>query len=135
MSIVSKLASLRAYLDSTRALRNTLTLKLFVNDYTPLVTSEAIDFVEATFDGYAPQATTLWSLAFINASNQAESTEAVRVFIRATTGVAETVYGYYLVDGAGDLVFAERNPAGGTPIATAGDTYAVLPRMVCENIP
>lgn len=108
-------------------------LKLFKNDYTPVDTSTLANFTEADFDGYAPITLNAWGNAFINGSNIAEIDEVVRTFTCTGNTTPNTIYGYYLEDVANQYLFAERNPAGGIAINTAGQVYVVWPRVTLRN--
>lgn len=114
---------------------STLVLRLYVNNRgTPLVTDTAANYTEATFTGYAALNLTSWGTAFLNANNQGEVDEILRTFTRTSTGTVQTVYGYYLTDGSGNLVDVQQGLAGGVPITNAGDGYAVVPREVVGSL-
>lgn len=103
-------AQLEAWLASIRSTAD-WKCRLFVNDYTPVPTSTEPDFTEASFAGYLevtvdaslfPTPTVTDHVA-ISTSTQDVSFEA------DATGVSpQTVYGYYVVDDADNLVYAER---------------------------
>lgn len=130
MAIVFVVNGRRAILGAWMGDMNTFLLRLFKNDYTPLITSVVGDFVEADFAGYAEVALTAWGAIFTNANNQAETDEEVNVFTKEAGGSANTIYGYYVTDSSGVLMWAERNPAGGQVMSATGDTYSVLPRFM-----
>lgn len=104
-------------------------LRLFQNNYTPLDTDTAANFTQATFTGYAAITLNTWGTPFTNGSNKAEVDEIIRTFTQTGVGVTNTVYGYYVTDGSGNLLWAERNPAGGVAMNAIGNTYTVLPKM------
>lgn len=85
----------------------TLTLKLFKNNYTPVAAMVAGDFTEATFAGYTDQdiEPTDWAAAV------ADGTDAVSVGPELTwdPGGSETIYGWYAVDGDGDVIMAKKS--------------------------
>lgn len=81
------------------------TLKLYKNNYTPVGTSTAANFTEADFSGYSAKTLTYssWTTAS-SVSNVAKTTYADQTW---TSGSTQTVYGYYVVDASGNLIFAE----------------------------
>lgn len=112
---------------------NNLTLKLFTNNYTPLTTSVAGDFTEAAGGGYAAATFTAgsWTVSTSNVPRDAVYAQQTFTFTGALTSTA-VIYGYYVVDADGVLVFAERASSTMTP-ATNGDTYKVTPSFALAN--
>jgi len=104
-------------------------LRVFKNNYTPINTSVLGDFTEADFDGYAEIELLGWSAAALNVDNKGETELAVQVFEMTGNTTPNTVYGIYVVSAANELLYAERNPAGGVLMNTAGQTYSYLPRF------
>lgn len=104
-----------------------LTLKLFCNDYTPVDTSVAGSFTEATGGGYASKTLTngSWTESQVSNIEQAAYAEQTYTFTGALT-TNPNIYGYYVVDADGVLVYAEKAAAAFTP-ANNGDTYKVTP--------
>ena len=108
-----------------------LTLKLYTNDYTPVATSTAGNFTEATFTGYAAKTLTRgsWVAPSTNGSGEAEATYAAQDWEAES---AQTVYGYYVVGAtSGTLVWAQR-------FATArsvadGDTLTITPKFTLHS--
>lgn len=133
MAGVVQSAGLLKLLEDTKADRNGYQLCLFVNDYVPTQATVIGDLTEASFGGYARITTDSWGTAFINAATIAESDEVLRTFTVTGAPLTQTVYGYFLLDAAGVLIAAERNPAGGTPMTPAGTVYPVWPRITLEN--
>lgn len=121
---------LKRLLDDNRTTRNTYTLRLFKNNYTPTVSSVAGDFTECDFSGYAAQGTTGWGAAFAASGNtRGESDDTVHLFQHDGGATANDVYGFYLTNGAGAYVYGEKNPAGPVTMNDATDIYAVVPRL------
>lgn len=127
--------ALVALLQLHKATFNTYTLRLFKNDKVPADTDTVADYTEANFTGYAAIATNAWGNAFLNAGNIAEIDETNRTFTQTGVIVTNLVYGYYVTDGAGNLIFAERNPAGPFNMNANGLVYVVLPRYTYRNQP
>ncbi len=96
-------------------LASTWRVKLFKNNLTPTGANVATDFTEADFRGYADDAVGAWTVTGPN------GTAGVHSFT-ADGGIAgpQTIYGYYVVDSGGALVFSERFGASIT-YTTPGD--------------
>lgn len=119
---------LKSFLNKAQASGgNNLTLKLFTNNYTPLTTSVAGDFTEAAGGGYAAITLTAgsWTVSTSSTPRQASYAEQTFTFTGALTGNA-TIYGYFIVDADGVLVYAEK-AAGTLQPTTNGETYKVTP--------
>jgi len=122
LSDVGANALLVAYYNNTRpGGGNNHTLKLYTNDYTPLDSSTAGSFTVATGGGYADKALTngSWTPSQVGGIQQVAYAQQVFTFTGALTG-NPTLYGYYVVDGDGVLVYAERFAINFTP-ANNGD--------------
>lgn len=102
---------------------NSLTLRLFVNAWTPTVSDGNGNYTEATFPGYAAQNTTTWNPPGLDGNNNLQY-DGPAVSNTSTGGSLDTVYGYYLTDGSGNVVFAEAASVG-FPMSVAGLTYEV----------
>lgn len=109
------------------------TAKLFKNDHTPGGADVVGDYTEADFNGYAPIPLNDWGPAFTNFAGDAQTDEKLRVWTQTDAAIVNTIYGYYVVDGGGNLIFAERNPAGPVVMDTPGKTYAVLFRFTARS--
>jgi hypothetical protein len=107
----------------------TYVLRLYVNNHTPALTDTAADYTEPAGTWYVPITLVAWGTPFVNPSNQGEIDEVIRTFTVGGTPAAEQVYGYFVTDGGGNLVWSELNPAGPQAMDTAGQTYSVLPIM------
>jgi hypothetical protein len=84
-----------------------LTLKLFKNDVTPVAGSIASLLTEADFTGYSAKTLTSGSWgAATTASGIATAAYAQQTW--TATAIGATVYGWYIVNGAGELLAAKR---------------------------
>jgi hypothetical protein len=104
-----------------------LTLKLFATNVTPTDASTAGSFTEAAGGGYASKTLTNGSWTESNSGGIEQAAYAQQTF--TFTGVLTTntvIYGYYIIDADGVLVYAELAGAPFTP-ANNGDTYKVTP--------
>ena len=100
------------------------TLKLYVNDYTPVEGSVAGDFTEMSTQGYAAKTLT--------AASWSSGAYAQQTWTFDGTGGSTVVYGYFVIDaGAGTIMFAERF---GTPptIVNNGDQIKVTPTITAD---
>ena len=100
-------------------------LKLFVNDVTPVDSFTASNFTEAAGGGYAAKtiAPTDATVSIQSGVPQAAFPQQSFVFTGPLT-TNTTVYGYYVVDADGVLVFSDRASAPYTP-ANSGDLFAI----------
>lgn len=122
------LASRAAYNGTDQQWLNSLTLKLFQNNWTPVETDVVAAASEATFTGYASQALNDFGAPFLNGNNHEEFDAGAHTFTQTGTGVTNTIYGYYAIDGAGKLCLAERAPAS-FAMDTTGKQYIVTPKF------
>jgi hypothetical protein len=97
-----------------------LTMRLFVNNYTPLDTSTAGNFTEASGGGYVAKTLTngSWAESNVAGIEQAAYASQTWTFTGALT-TNPTVYGYYVTDSDGVAIYAEAQ-ASFTP-ANNGD--------------
>lgn len=103
-------------------------IRLYKNAYTPIDTSGVSDFEECDFTGYAQQQMTAWSDAVLTAAGRAQIEETARIF--SLTGIgSQDVYGYYVVDNDGALLWAERDDDGPRTVDTTHPDIAVVPRF------
>lgn len=105
----------------------TYTLHLYKNDYTPVSGSDTGNFSEATFKGYSGGVTLAnWTTPTIVSGRAVSTPDPVDQTYNSAAGgdASNTIYGYYVKDGAGDLVWAERDP---NPVVmdTNGQIYRV----------
>lgn len=86
-------------------------LRLFQNNHTPAVDDVDGDYVEADFSGYASVALSAWSAAFVNGSGKGEIDGGLSTFSHDGGGTGNTVFGAYVTDADGHVVYAELFPA------------------------
>jgi hypothetical protein len=105
-----------------------LTLKLFATNTTPADTDVAGTYTVAAGGGYSDKALLAanWTESNVGGIEQVAYADQVFTFTGALT-TNGTIYGYYVVDAAGVLIYAE----AGTPFTPAnnGDTYTVKPKF------
>jgi hypothetical protein len=106
-----------------------LVLKLYTNDYTPLDTSVAGSFTEASGGGYAAKTLSngSWTVTTGNDPSDAVYAQQTFTFTGTLSGTA-SVYGYFVVDADGVLLLAEKFAYSFTP-SYNGETLKVTPRF------
>jgi len=121
------------FLETVRSAATVLTsLKLFQNNHVPAVTDVNANYTEATFSGYLAMALGVWNLAFINPSGKGEIDANPQAFSHNGGGVANSIYGVYVVDATGNVMYAERFPAP-VLMAALGDSITYTPRLTCQS--
>lgn len=106
---------------------------LYVNNFTPTVNDTLASYSELSAGWYARIALVGWS-APIYAAPFAQSTANPVVWTNTDgIGSPRTVYGYFVVDSSGALVWAERDPSAPVVILGGGGTYSVGPRLTYRN--
>lgn len=105
-----------------------LTLKLFATNVAPADTDVAGTYTVASGGGYANKTllAASWAESNVGGIEQVAYADQVFTFTGPLT-TNPTIYGYYVVDGAGTLIYSE----AGTPFTPAnnGDTYTVKPKF------
>ncbi|HLC17492.1 MAG TPA: hypothetical protein VJM57_00565 [Thermodesulfobacteriota bacterium] len=121
---------LKTYFNNARpAGGNNLTIKLFTNNVTPADTDTAGTYTEATGGGYAAKTITngSWTVTVGNDPSDAAYAQQTWTFTGALT-TNPTIYGYYVVDADGTLLWAEKLAASFTP-ANNGDELKITPKF------
>lgn len=112
-----------------------LVLKLFKNNYTPVVGSAVGNFTEADFTGYASEPLTAGSwTAAVGSTSTITYNETVS-FVSTANAQNQSVYGYYVVGAtSGELKWAERFTDGPYVIQNEDDAINVLLRMTATGL-
>lgn len=112
----------------------TMIVKLFKNDFVPLVTSDVADYVEATFPGYSSQPIGVFADPEYDAITEQSTCTAPLLTWTQTSGSAQNIYGYYVTSSDGSLVyFAQRGDY--VPIVmSAGNSMSVLPQITVGDL-
>lgn len=131
MALIVSAQGLIDHLTLIRASLNTYRMRLYKNNFTPLVTSVLGDFTEANFSGYALQLTNAWG-AIATVGDLAKTIHPLLTFAHNGGVVDCDVYGYYITDAGGNYIYAERNPAGPFSVVP-GTTYSVLAEFTLDN--
>lgn len=87
----------------------TPTVKLTKAPFTPTPGSNPATFVEADYTGYGSQPIAAWGPPHLDDQGQARVDSGTLMnFIPTGTTISNTIYGYWIIDAAGNLVYAER---------------------------
>jgi hypothetical protein len=108
---------------------NNLTLKLFSNNITPSDTDTAATYVPAAGGNYADKtlAAGSFTISSVGGIIQAAYAQQTFTFTGALTAGA-SIYGYYIVNADGVLIYAERAANSFTP-ANNGDALLITPQL------
>ncbi len=106
-----------------------LTLKLFVNDVTPADTG--ITYTECTVTGYAHGVLSAGSWTVLEedpnlSDGIARAKYNNQIQFTFTGGFGQTIFGYYVVDNDGVIIYAERAVAAFIP-SVPGDMIVITP--------
>lgn len=107
---------------------NNYTLKLFTNNnITPVDSDTASTYTEADGGGYAAKTLTAASFTISTSAGIAQAAYAQQTFTFTGALTANaTIYGYYVVDDDGALIYAEKASSSFTP-TNNGDQYLITP--------
>jgi hypothetical protein len=109
------------------------TVHLFANDHTPGVNDTVADYTEVTAAGYAP--VNLGPVGAIGWNSPAAyASWDNAVFVNSNPSSSPfTCYGYYVLDSAGQLAWAERDPVAPVAVAGGGGSYSVQINRELKN--
>lgn len=95
-----------------------LVLRLFSNNHVPVKGDTAAAYTEVAGGGYAaislPYAS--WTISTIGSVNQGNFAQQIFTFT-GPTNAPGTIYGYYVTDSGGNLLWAEQFPAAQVPFS------------------
>jgi hypothetical protein len=129
MSIVMTQNGDKATLNAASAASAYWRVRLFKNDYTPLVTSVLGDFTEADFTGYSGFQVAVWLAAVINGAGKGIIVASPLLWTAGVIGTGNTIYGYYVTEGTDALVSYAERFASPVVIANVGDFVVVTPSV------
>lgn len=113
-----------------------LTCKLYQNDVTPDKDTVIGDLTEATFSGYAPVTITGWNFGSVglDAEDRAVTVgDNVPIFTHSGGATDNMIYGYYVVDNVGALMWVQRIDEAPVPIDAAGRFVGVNPLFTLRS--
>ena len=108
-------------------------VRLFTNDHTPTVDDVAADYTELAAGWYAPVVLSGWSPPTYTAPRAETSATPASWTNSDAPGSDVVVYGYFVLDADGDLVWAERDPDAPVTIFGGGYTYDVAAQRTLKN--
>lgn len=106
---------------------------LFTNNHTPAEGDNIGAYTEPTAGWYARQALANWPTSTYVLPNAYSTNTPVVWTDTGGAGSNATVYGYFVVNAAGILMWAELDPAGPFTLSAAGYSYTVTPYFQMEN--
>jgi hypothetical protein len=103
-----------------------LTVKLYQNNITPSDTDVAATYTVANFTGYADAALTA---ATWGAASGGTITYGAQLTFTCTGASSNSIYGYYIINAAGTLLYSERDAAAPFTITNSGDAVKLTPTI------
>ncbi|MFH0989893.1 MAG: hypothetical protein V1799_07750 [bacterium] len=115
----------------SKATVETQTLKLYVNNYTPVEASTAANFTEMSTHGYAAKTLVraTWSIASAAGVTTASYAQQTWTF---TAAAAVTVYGYLVIETTSTILLWAELFANGQVIQNTGDQILLTPKITLE---
>src|SRR5262249_55420012 len=113
---------------------NTLVMGLTKTDITPASGDTASTYTahEADFSGYARQTITTWG-ASTTVSGRATATATALTWTNSTGATGNNVYTYFVLDGSGNLLWAERDATAPIDMGSAGRSYTITPTLTDKS--
>jgi len=108
---------------------NNPVIKLYGNDLDPVETTTIGDFTMSTEAGYASKTLTSTSWTTTLSGNTSTAVYSQETF-SFTTGA--DVYGYFITDTGGGLMWCERFTGAPFQLPTGGGTIAISPRVTLD---
>jgi hypothetical protein len=131
---ISKVSQLKQLLDLKTNVMDGGTIRLFQNDFTPSADSILADFTIATFTGYLNVTLTAWSAPYLNSAGNGAILSPLAQFNAASPyTIGNLVYGYFILDAAGDLVLGGRFTDAPISMAASGNHIAALLEYALGN--
>jgi hypothetical protein len=108
--------------------------RLFTSNTTPGTATVIGDFTEATFAGYVAIAANTITWAAATLVGHVANSNGSNIVFNNTSGGAVNVYGVYVTNASGSLLYyAERDPAAPVSVP-AGGSYIYTPNMQLKSI-
>lgn len=99
-------------------------IRLFENSVFPAADSVLADFTEVSSPGYTEKTLTGWTTPDIDGASRAFTQPADVTWLYNGTD-AFSFYGYFVVDPAGELLWAERDPLAPLTVNSSLPTYTI----------
>ena len=116
--------ALEAVVGKTNA--TALTVRLYKSNTTPSDSDVAATYTESTFTGYAAAALTAGTWG---AASAGTITYGAQLTFTCSGASAESVYGYYVTNAGGVLLYSERDASAPFVIANSGDAVKLTPTI------
>lgn len=116
--------ALEAVVGKTNA--TALTVRLFKSNTTPSDSDVAATYTESTFTGYSAAALTAGTWG---AASAGTITYGAQLTFTCSGASAESVYGYYVTNAGGVLLYSERDASAPFVIANSGDAVKLTPTI------
>jgi hypothetical protein len=115
---------------------NNLTVKLYVTPHTPTDTDTYLSYVEAAGGGYTAGTMTAGSHVVSIKNNIAQAQYPVLSFVfTGPLTTNSTIYGYYVVNGSGTLIYAESLVQSFTPLNNNDTLQLTLKFQMSKGTP
>lgn len=116
-------------------LGSSLTLKLYSNNKTPAAADTAASYTEVSGGGYSAKTLTTGNWTKTAGSPAVAQYNAAQDFnFTGTTASPSVIYGYFIIDGSSNLIYAERFPSASVPFTPInGSLVRVTPRITLDN--
>lgn len=124
-------------LDVLRLNWGQLKVGLFLADRDPGDADTVADYqaMEASFPGYARQNLVSWTPALLIVDEFARTEADFVTWVRGMGAGSQTIFGYFVVDPGGGLLWAENRPFAPMVMDTVGQTLTFMPRFALEPSP
>lgn len=109
------------------------TLRLFVNNHTPVNSDTEAQYTEAAGGGYAAIALTASNWVTTPGSPTSSAYPQQTFTFTGALTTNPTIYGYYVTNAGGKLLYAELLPQPFTP-ANPGDNVQVTPQLTLGSV-
>lgn len=107
---------------------NTLKIRLFKNNYTPISTTVLSDLTEADYTGYSSLSLSGFPAASVVGSSGSSTGDAKVFTVGASPSTTNNIYGYYITDSGNTKLYGvQRDPGAPVSMALAGQTYSITP--------
>lgn len=109
-------------------------VRLFKNDHEPARGDLLSDYEECDFPNYAVQAANLGSVGGVVGGVGTLPNTIANTWVRGAGSPDNDVYGYYVTDFSGNLLFAERDPLAPVTMNDEGSRYSVILKLTARSI-
>jgi len=119
--------ALEAVVGKTNA--TALTVRLYKSNTTPSDSDTAATYTESTFTGYNATTQGALTAGTWGAASGGTITYGAQLTYTCSGASAESVYGYYVTNAGGTLLYSERDASAPFAIANSGDAVKLTPTI------